>query len=89
MQAESLEHIRVAIGTPRANSQVERYNRVINPMLAKLSTSPGKWDRVLELVEFAINNTVYRSTNDTPCKLFFGWNQFRIINDKLKVILEA
>ena len=64
---------------------MERYNRVINPMLVKLSISPGKWNRVLELVEFAINNTVYRSTNETPCKLLFGRNQFGIINDKLRV----
>ena len=56
-------------------------------MLAKLSISPG--NRVLELVEFAVSNTVYRLTNETPCKLFFGRNQFGIINDKVRVILEA
>ncbi|XP_078051475.1 uncharacterized protein LOC144477618 [Augochlora pura] len=89
MEDEGIEHVRVAIATPRANGQVERYNRIIGPMLAKLSTSPRKWDRILEFLEFAINNTVCRSTNETPCQLLFGRNQFGIVNDKLRVILEA
>lgn len=50
---EMINHVLVAVGTPRANGQVERYNRVIAPMLPKLSETPDKWDRVyLNLLSF-------------------------------------
>jgi len=44
---ENIQHILIAVNTPRANGQVERFNRTIAPMLAKLSETPSKWDRVL------------------------------------------
>lgn len=49
---------RVAAGVPRANGQVERFNRSVTPMLAKLSEDPRKWDLHLTEVEFALNNSV-------------------------------
>ncbi|KAF7412154.1 hypothetical protein HZH66_001050 [Vespula vulgaris] len=54
----------IAIGTPRANRQVERFNPVLTPMLAKLSDMPEKWDRILRDVEFSLNNIYCRSTID-------------------------
>lgn len=53
----------------------ERFNRMITPMLAKLCETPSKWDRVLDQIEFAINNTVYRVTSETPARLLFGLEQ--------------
>jgi len=37
-----LKHVLTAVNTPRA--QVERFNRVLIPILAKLSETPIKWD---------------------------------------------
>nr|KAF7438872.1 hypothetical protein H0235_001263 [Vespula pensylvanica] len=54
----------IAIGTPRANRQVERFNPVLTPILAKLSDMPEKWDRILRDVEFSLNNIYCRSTID-------------------------
>lgn len=79
----------MAVGTPRANGQIERFNRVITPMIAKLCDEPHKWDRVLSQVEYAINNTICRSTGETPSKLLFGVEQLGEINDKLKLVLDA
>ena len=38
--------------------------------------------------EFALNNTVNRSTEDTPARLLFGTNQVGRTNDELRVILQ-
>ncbi|KAJ8909652.1 hypothetical protein NQ315_002917 [Exocentrus adspersus] len=39
-------------------------------------------------VEFAINNTVSRSTGETPAKLLFGQNQRGHVADNIRLILE-
>lgn len=88
MDTESTQHVLVAVGTPRANGQIERFNRVITPMIAKICDEPHKWDRTLSQVEYALNNTICRSTEETPSRLLFGVEQLGKINDKLKLILE-
>lgn len=88
MDSESTQHILVAVGTPRANGQIERFNRVITPMIAKLCNEPHKWDRVLNQVEYAINNTICRSTGETPSKLLFGVKQLGENNDNLKLVID-
>lgn len=85
----SVAHVLVAVGTPRANGQIERFNRVLTPLLAKLSTTPEKWDEVLNDVEFALNNTVCRSTGETPAMLLFGVRQAGDISDNIRKVLEA
>ncbi|CAK9800876.1 Transposon Ty3-I Gag-Pol polyprotein [Anthophora plagiata] len=89
MSDELIDHVLVAVGTPRANGQVERYHRIMTPMLAKLSETPKNWDRVLGSVEYAINNTVCKSTGTSPSMLLFGINQLGPSNDKLKLVLES
>ena len=88
-EEKSIDHVLIAVGTPRANGQVERFNRTITPMLAKLSECPNKWDQVLDLVEFSLNNTICRSIDDTPSRVLFGVNQSGEINDNVRRLLEA
>jgi len=57
-------------------------------MLAKLCDAPCDWDKFVEKVEFAINNTVCRSTGETPSKLLFGINQLGNVNDKIQLFLD-
>ncbi|KOC58630.1 hypothetical protein WH47_01037 [Habropoda laboriosa] len=57
-------------------------------MLAKLCEVPEKWDRQLGQVEFALNNTVCRTTGETPSKLLFGIAQTGEINDNIRFLLE-
>lgn len=88
LRGETIGHVLVAVNTPRANGQVERFHRTLTPMLAKLCESPDKWDKVLDHVEFCLNNTVSRAIGSTPCKLLFGMDQRGIVNDELKLLLE-
>ncbi|CAG9830104.1 unnamed protein product [Diabrotica balteata] len=84
-----IQHVLVATGVPRANGQIERFNRFIIPMIAKLTKGPECWDQVLNEVEFAVNNTVNRTTGQTPSKLLFGMNQVGNVKDNLKYFLSS
>ncbi|XP_076547015.1 uncharacterized protein LOC143305818 [Osmia lignaria lignaria] len=84
----SIQHILVATATPHANGQIERINRSLTPLLAKLSSTTGTWNQVLENAEYALNNSVNRTIGDTPSRLLFGINQLGKVQDDLRVILE-
>lgn len=60
MSEYEIKHVMIATGSPHANGQVERVNRVIVPMLSKLVSEENSkvWNRVLPEIEFALNNTV-------------------------------
>lgn len=61
-----IQLIHIATGTPRASGQAERVNRTTIPMIAKLSSTLSQWDKTLNEVDCAINNTINRSTKETP-----------------------
>jgi len=73
LKNKNIEHVLTAVSTPRANGQVERFNRIL-PMLAKLSETLTKWDQVLDKVEHSLN-TICRTINEIPLRLLFGVNQ--------------
>ena len=83
-----IEHILVAVGTPRANGQVERYNEIIMPIISKLCKSLNKWDQVTDEVEFSLNNTVCKTARETPSRFLFGGEQKGKMNDCVREILE-
>lgn len=89
LREESVGHILIATATPRANGQVERFNRVIIPVLSKLAEHPAKWEKVVDAVEFVLNNSVCRATGETPSRLLFGINQLGPINDELRIHLNS
>lgn len=90
MNENDVRHTLIASGAPRANGQIERINRMLTPILAKtIDTDQISWDRALSKVEFCINNTINRSTKETPAKLVFGRNQIGQVNDSLRLILES
>lgn len=70
----NIEHVKVASASPQANGQVERVNRVIKAMLAKISdpVQHSDWSKLLTKVEYAINNSVHSVTKKTPSMLLFG-----------------
>lgn len=89
LKDEDVRHVLVAVHTPRANGQVERFNRILAPMIAKISETPSTWDRVLSEVEYSLNNTVCRSTGETPSRLMFGVDQKGKPNDVLRKMFES
>lgn len=89
LKQESVNQHLIAVGKPRVNGQIERINRILTPMIAKLCYDPKKWDQVLHLVEHALNNTVSRSTGNTPSRLLFGVDQLGQVNDVIRLVLES
>jgi len=86
----NIRHVCVATHSPKANGQVERTNRVLGPMISKLIENDNKlyWYKVLSDVEFAINNSVHKTTNETPSKLLFGIEQRGKIVDAIREYVE-
>ncbi|CAK9796292.1 Pro-Pol polyprotein [Anthophora quadrimaculata] len=91
LNSNNVRHAKVATASPQSNGQVERINRALGPMLAKLTENkPGKrWYDILENAEHAINNTISKSTGETSCKLLFGIDQRGNVPDNLKELLSA
>lgn len=60
---------------PESDGQTERMNRVLGEALRNYAgTDPHTWDRWLPAAEFAINNSVNRSTGQTPFYLNYGFH---------------
>jgi len=59
MEENNIKHIKIATGSPQANGQVERINRSLGPMIAKLAEPENglHWDNVIEKVEYSMNKT--------------------------------
>lgn len=71
---KGIHHVLNAVATPRANGQVERYNRVIlDALTAKcVQTAENKWDDHLPDVQWGINNTINKGINKTPAEALYG-----------------
>lgn len=90
MNNNNIELINVATGAPQANGQIERVNRILTPMLGKLSEvrNQSDWSKVLNQVEYALNNSVSSATKSTPSMLLFGIMQRGPIVDKLSEYID-
>lgn len=84
-----IRHIQVATGSPQANGQVERVNRSLGPMIAKLvCPERGVYcDTVLDRVEHALNNTVHRTIGEHPSVMLFGTSQRGEVSDPMRELL--
>lgn len=89
LKERGVQHIKIATGSPQANGQVERVNRSIGPMLAKLVRPEMNiyWDSVLHRVEHALNNTFHRTIGEHPSMMLFGVGQRGEVADTLKECL--
>lgn len=86
MEERNIQHLKIATGSPQANGQVERVNRSLGPMIAKLS-EPERglhWDIVVEIVEYALNNTLHSSIKQLPSECLFEVGQRGEESDELK-----
>lgn len=57
---------------PQANGQVERINKEINEMAAKLWASGKHWSDYIRQIEYALNTSVSEATGYTPYELVYG-----------------
>lgn len=90
-----MKHIINAVATPRANGQVERFNRTILDALSTSSHGENDktWDEYIPDIQVGINTTVHKTTQKSPSELLFGFNitgksegiMSTIINDTLQI----
>jgi transposase InsO family protein len=89
LNSQNVQHVKIAIASPQANDQVERLNRTILPIIAKVADERNvSWCSTLKDVEFACNNTVSKATNECPSMLLFGVHQRGSTIDGLRDALE-
>lgn len=74
MIEKNIKHVLNAVSTPRANGQVERYNRtLVDALTTKCVGYPeNKWDEHLPDVQWGMNNTLNKGINRTPSEALFG-----------------
>lgn len=69
-----VRHIQNAVASPRANGQVERYNRTILDSLAAQNHGQDEklWDDRLLQIQWGLNNTINKGTGKSPSEVLFG-----------------
>lgn len=71
-----ITHILNAVATPRANGQIERYNRTIVDAITASNhgRADNEWDTVIPKVQWGLNNTLNKGIGKTPAEILFGVN---------------
>lgn len=69
-----IKHILNAVATPRANGQVERFNRTISDALSTKchNKNENTWDLYLGDIQLGINTTINKTTGKSPSEILFG-----------------
>lgn len=88
-QQEKIQHAKITTGLPRANGQIERINRTIIPVLAKMTIEePTKWYKHVSKLQQMLNSTYQRSINTTPLELLIGTKMRTNEDYRMKEIIE-
>lgn len=74
VQSIGVKHVQNSVATPRANGQIERYNRTILESLAASNHGQDErdWDMHIENVQWSLNNTRNKTTGVSPSEIVFG-----------------
>ena len=91
MNEYNIELKLIATASPWANGQIEIVNKTLGPLLGKFSEhyNGKRWPDVLSEIEFAFNNTVHKTTGETPSRILFGIDQNGKVNDYIKEFVES
>ena len=85
----SIEHLTITTGLPRGNGQIERVNRTVLSILAKISADdPKKWYKYVGNVQLAINGNYHSSTKKSPFEIMFGVKINKNFDLNIKEIIE-
>jgi hypothetical protein len=69
-----IKHIKTTTYHPQGNGQVERTNKTIKDILAKITPpTPGDWSHYLPSALSVIRNTHQASTKFSPSELLYGF----------------
>lgn len=88
MESTNVKHILNAVATPRANGQIERYNRTILDALSTKCHGRGDntWDEYVGDIQLGMNTTMNKATGKSPSELLFG---FKVLNSSENIINEV
>lgn len=91
IEENTIKHVNIATGSPKANEQIERVNRVIIPMLAKITDNSvgDHWYKLLTEIEHALNNIIHNTTKEVTSKLLFGVMQPGKITDYIREYIKG
>ncbi|KAG6458358.1 hypothetical protein O3G_MSEX010822 [Manduca sexta] len=86
--SSNIKHILNAVATPRANGQIERYNRTILDALSTKCHGKGDniWDEYVGDIQLGMNTTMNKATGKSPSELLFG---FKVLNSSENMINEV
>lgn len=88
-EEKNIKHISTTTGVARGNGQVERVNRTLIPVLAKLSlANPEEWYKYVAKLQRILNSTYHRSIDTTPFKLLFGTRMKDETDIRIKEVVE-
>lgn len=84
------KHVLNAVATPRANGQIERYNRTILSSLASMnhSINEADWDLSLPKLQLSLNNTINKGIGKAPAEVVFGHRNTNPSEGTIKGILD-
>lgn len=94
-EAAFIQHKRVIAYDHHANGEVERAIRSVRDTLLKLvigvseETYSAKWEDLVPITQFALNNKVHHITGMTPFELVFGRSAFQKSSLKLMNIEDS
>lgn len=71
----NIRHHLNAVGMPRGNGQVERYNKTILDSLSTMGAdkSDDEWDENVMNIQLGLNNTLNRAITTTPSEALLGY----------------
>lgn len=67
----NIKHVLNATATPRANGQVERYNRTILASLSASTNEEDRWDEAVAKVRWGLNSTRNSTTKKNALRVIF------------------
>lgn len=76
-----IKHVMTAVASPRANGQIERFNRtILDALVAYVGDDQNDWEKYLPKVQLGLNSNVNNSTGKTPLELLYGFRP-RLVGD--------
>lgn len=84
-----IKHVLNAVASPRANCQVERYNRTILDCLTaqNLRDNEKDWDSKIGKIQWGLNNTIQKTTGKTPAEIMFGTAMYSEVKPALNAVV--
>lgn len=90
LESLGIKHVLNAVATPRANGQIERYNRTILNSLAAMNHGLDEkdWDLNVQKLQWSLNNTLNKGIGKSPAEVVFGQRTVGQSENIIKAALE-